>query len=114
MLVGLISVDTLPSINVVQRAPRGHYFSLDNRRLWVLQQYRRYKEFKAKVCVLEWSPEFEKKFSTKNEGVSIEVRRVALPKQEAFDKGELVPTFQEKVLRWSLGDIKVHFAAFSR
>lgn len=108
LVVGLLTVEELPIMNLVQLSPQGPYFSLDNRRLWVLQQYRNFKEFKARVRVLEWSSEFSSKFSTLTEGRDVDIRSIPMfSNRELSDYGGLVSAFQERVLRWSLREIKV-------
>lgn len=71
ILSGRCNVNSIPRISVVYR--HGHWFTVDNRRLWVFQKAEERGKC-DKILVYETSFIDDEKFTTTNEGRSVQVR----------------------------------------
>lgn len=71
ILSGQSNVNSIPRISVVYR--HGHWFTVDNRRLWVFQKAEERGKC-DKIFVYETSFIDDEKFTTTNEGRSVQVR----------------------------------------
>ncbi|KAK3596680.1 hypothetical protein CHS0354_038913 [Potamilus streckersoni] len=70
-IYGVMSIEDIPKISVTKR--NGKWFTTDNRRLWIFRQLENLGKC-PEIDVLERSDIPDRKFTTKNGGVSVTVR----------------------------------------